>query len=247
MTALGYIPKIGQLWPRISARGRIYGTPIDQILALGPTSLITGAEHKGLVDYAGFGRDGTITGAVTVGARAGPSAAWKFTEAADNPNNGSIQVPLQDFGSQSARSFMAWLFLDDASAAQPVLAGNGVTASSPIVQIQGVGGVDVLTRVQQGDSSSISAHSFAGAWPGAGVWAHFGWAVDLANDLMELVVNGVSQGVSTGITKDWGAATTLRWLANTPLSNPWDGGACYMTTFERRVSQAEFASIAALA
>lgn len=233
-----YKPKVGMLWPK---QERFYGRPVDEILALRPTCLITGGEYEGLKDFAGFARRGVLNGQTLVNARTGPDPDFVFKRAADDPANGRIDVDEFPMGAGGPRSFMAWLIRDNNSANYGVFSGNGGALGFDVsVLTTGV----VRARIQQGDTTAISQVSSGASFPN-GSWAHLGVTFDLPNDTVEIVLNGTSLISQAGMTKDWGNNLGIRLMTGAGGS-PLDGGGYCMAAFERALTVAEYASIAAL-
>lgn len=232
-------PVIGQMWPKqnIVLPTNPYGT----ILGLNPSMYVPLDDKYGTGDMSNNNRHGLIQG---TGASIGGSSTTPFTGGfkttdldGTDDRVGSLYAA---FGSGSIRTFTGWFYRDNTTNTHTMFAGDGSTTMPTVVALSG--GTDIRWRTQNNSASATGQVTWAGAMPTT-TWTHLAFLIDLTNDTVELVKNGISVSASSGMTQDYSSPGNFKIGASTNASNPWDGKVGHVAVFESKLTVANCLAI----
>lgn len=180
---------------------------------------------NGATDTSGNARNGTGGGGITIGGVAAPGALTSLETDGATDFDGTddrITSTWSPFSDSSVETFEGWAYRDASASNDNLYAGNGGATAPSLTLLSG--GNDVRFRVRDNDAGATSSTTWTSAWPGNGQWAYWAIIVDLANDIAELWVNGISQGVKTGLTQTHSTPGNFQVGAvGSAFSDPFDG------------------------
>lgn|GEM_PF-2197657 len=157
----------------------------DLVAALNPSLYWRLGATGGLTDKSGNARNGTASGAPTIGGVPGPLAARDNDQAtAFNGSTQFVTSAYNPFVVGSVRTYMGWVYRDDTSGNHVIFSGSGPTR--PFLWLAAAT-QDVIWQAKQGAGN---ATTWTAAWPGNKQWVHVAVVFDDANNLATLYLNG---------------------------------------------------------
>lgn len=180
MTAVGFKPRRGQLWPRRARDGVFYGEPMDTIVAMGPRLYWPLRSYKGLEDWGVEGDDASITGGAGTIVPGNPRAIFD--------GSGRLDASSYDPFASGVFSFAAWVKITDLANIRALCANTGSPAPWLLVTTGG--------NIQWRPDGTTTGH---GNWSLAapltvGTLYHIALAFDEPGDLARLWIDSVSEG-----------------------------------------------------
>lgn len=190
---------------------------------------------SGTTDQSGNARNGTGGGGITIGGATG--ALSNDTDAAttfDGTDDRVVSTYNAFWADSAVRGVEGWFYLTDSTADRTLFAGDN-SSTAPSLKILS-GGSDVRLRIRDNDTGATSSTTWTAAWPGNNQWVHVFMIWDTSNDTMELWINGVSQGIKTGLTQTIsGAGNVIVGVFGPTFTQPFKGNVDEVAVYTTRL------------
>ena len=190
-------------------------------------------------------RDGTYVNTPTL-AQASSLENDADTSVDFNGSDEYVSTGYNPFTNATTRTFVGRAWRDNTAGVHALMSGAAATGQGPFLFLNNAS-TTVSFRPRGDVFGAGQQTNWSNAWPGSAIWVSWALIFNESADTAELYLDGVSQGVNTGVTQAYDASPgNIQWSRysdDLPFTSFWNGKQDEVAVFNRALTAAEIADL----